>query len=396
MRSILTQQFAAIQAALREEGLDGWLLYDAHGLNPIARQIVGITGVVTRRWFVLIPADGEPRFLFHRIEDLAFDPMPGVKKVYRTWQELDEGIDWILQGCRRVAMEYSPDNAIPYVARVDAATIDKIRARKAEVVSSADLIAQFLATWTAVQIESHNRAAKALIEIKDQAFTLIARKIRERSSLTEHDVTAYIREEFARRGMVNHDEGPICAVDANAGNPHYEPTAQKCAAIGPSQLVLLDLWAKFDEPDAVYADITWTGYTGAAIPIEIAKVFSIVAQGRDRAVAFANEAFARGDVVHGFEVDRAVRKIITDAGYGDFFIHRTGHSLGRTVHDVGPNIDDLETQDRRKLQDGVAFTVEPGIYLPHFGIRSEINVLIRNRRAIVTTLPLQTEVVCLV
>jgi Xaa-Pro aminopeptidase len=396
MRSILTQQLAAIQAALREEGLDGWLLYDAHGLNPIARQIVGIAGVVTRRWFALIPADGEPRFLFHRIESLAFDPMPGVKKVYRTWQELDEGIDWILQGCRRVAMEYSPDNALPDVARVDAATIDKIRARKAEVVSSADLIAQFLATWTAAQIESHNRAAKALIEIKDQAFALIARKVRERSSLTEHDVTAYIREEFARRGMVNHDEGPICAVDTNAGNPHYEPTAQKCAAIGPNQLVLLDLWAKFDEPDAVYADITWTGYTGAAIPIEIAKVFSIVAQGRDRAVAFANEAFARGDVVHGFEVDRAVRKIITDAGYGDFFIHRTGHSLGRTVHDVGPNIDDLETQDRRRLQDGVAFTVEPGIYLPHFGIRSEINVLIRNRRAIVTTLPLQTEVVCLV
>lgn len=396
MPAILSQQLAAIQTALRAEGLDGWLLYDAHGLNPIASQIAGIEGVVTRRWFALVPAQGQPRFLFHRIENLAFEPMPGEKKVYRTWQSLDEGIDWVLAGCKRVAMEYSPDNAIPYVARVDAATIEKIRARKVEVASSADLVAKFLATWSPAQVETHHRAAKALLEIKDLTFTMIAKKVREKSALTEFEVAEFIRGEFARRNMVNHNEGPICAVDGNAGNPHYDPTAEKCASVGPNQLVLLDLWAKFDEPDAVYADITWTGYTGAQVPTEIAKVFSIVAKGRDRAVEFANDAFSRGDSVHGYEVDRSCRKVIEDAGYGDQFIHRTGHSLGRLVHDVGPNIDDLETQDRRKLQEGVVFTVEPGIYLPHFGIRSEINIIIQNGRAVVTTLPLQTEVTCLV
>ena len=396
MSSLLTREFTAIQSTLRDEGLDGWLLYDAHGLNPLAHQIAGIQGVVTRRWFALIPASGQPRFLFHRIENLSFEPMPGEKRVYRTWQGLDEGIDWVLSGCKRVAMEYSPDNAIPYVARVDAATIEKVRARKVEVVSSADLIARFLATWTPAQVETHHRAAKALLEIKDLAFTFISEKVRSRSPLNEFQVAEFIRGEFARRGMYNHNEGPICAVDANAGNPHYDPTAEKCASVGPNQLVLLDLWAKFDEPDAVYADITWTGYTGTTVPDEIRKVFSIVAAGRDRAVAFANDAFARGETVHGFDLDRATRKVITDAGYGDYFIHRTGHSIGRQVHDVGPNIDDLETQDRRKLQEGVAFTIEPGIYLPHFGIRSEINVIIQNHRAVVTTLPLQTEVVCLV
>lgn len=396
MASVLTQHFAAIQAALREEGLDGWLLYDSHGLNPIARQISGLEGVVTRRWFALIPAQGEVRFLFHRIENLAFDPMSGSKQVYRTWQELDEGLGALLAGHHRVAMEYSPDNAIPYVARVDAATIEKVRARNVEVASSADLIARFLAVWTPSQVDTHHRAVKAVLEIKDLAFSLITRKVRDKEALSEHEVAEFIRGEFARRGMVNDGEGPICAVDGNAGNPHYEPTAHKSAMIGPNQLVLLDLWAKFDKPDAVYADITWTGYTGRSVPAEIQKVFSIVAAGRDRAVAFANESFARGETVHGFEVDRATRQVIADAGYSDQFIHRTGHSLGRSVHDVGPNIDDLETQDRRKLQDGVAFTVEPGIYLPHFGIRSEINVLVQNKRAVVTTLPLQTELVCLV
>ncbi len=396
MRSILTQQLTAIQAFLRTEGLEGWLLYDSHGLNPIAHQIAGLEGVVTRRWFALIPAQGTPRFLFHRIENLAFAPMQGEKRMYRTWQELDAGIDWVLNGTRHVAMEYSPDNAIPYVARVDAATIEKVRARGVKVESSADLISRFLATWSPAQIESHHRAAKALLEIKDSAFAFVAEKVRGKPPLSEYDVAEFIRGEFARRGMVNDGEGPICAVDANAGNPHYDPTAKNCAGVGPNQLVLLDLWAKFDEPDAVYADITWTGYTGTSVPAEIAKVFSIVALGRDRAISFANEKLAQGETVHGFEIDRAVRQVITDAGYGEFFIHRTGHSLGRSVHDVGPNIDDLETQDRRRLQEGIAFTVEPGIYLPHFGIRSEINVLIQNNRAVVTTLPLQTEVACLV
>jgi Xaa-Pro aminopeptidase len=279
------------------------------------------------------------------------------------------------------------------VARVDAGTIEKIRALGVEVVSSADLVAGILARWSSTQVDLHRRAAAALLEIKEKAFALIAEHIRARKLLSEYDVVRFIRGEFASRDMVNDGEGPICAVGANAGNPHYEPEPTGSAAVGPEQLVLLDLWAKLNAPEAVYADITWTGYTGKTVPPEVVAVFDVVARARDRAVAFIGERMAGGHPVHGFEVDDVARSVIATAGYGDQFIHRTGHSLGASVHDVGPNIDNLETQDRRRLQEGMAFTIEPGIYLPAFGIRSEINVLIEQKRPVVTTLPLQTEVV---
>ena len=385
----------AIQTSLKSAGIDGWLLYDAHGLNPIARQIVSPHGVVTRRFFMLIPQAGPARILYHRIEQLGFKHLQGEHRLFRTWKELDEGLKWALAGCRRVAMEYSPDNAIPYVARVDAGTIEKVRAIGVEVVSSADLIARFLATWTPAQVDTHKRAVAALMEIKDAAFKLVAERVRAGKALTEMDVVTFMREEFARRGMVNDDEGPICAVDANAGNPHYEPTPAMKATIGPNQVVLLDLWAKLDTPDAVYGDITWVGYTGSVVPKEVSTVVGAVARARNRAIEFLSERFAQGQTVHGFEVDREVRKVIEDAGYGDAFIHRTGHSIGRSVHDVGPNIDDLETQDRRILQPGVAFSIEPGIYLPNFGIRLEIDILIGEKGPVVTTLPLQQEILLL-
>lgn len=384
-----------IQGALRQAGVDGWLLYDAHGLNPIARQIVDLHGVVTRRFFVLVPAHGPVRSLYHRIETLGFAHLVGEHRQFRTWQELDSGLDWVLDGCRRVAMEYSPDNAIPYVARVDAATIEKVRARGVEVVSSADLIARFLATWSPEQLQTHMEAARGLLEIKDLTFDLIRVKTNAGETLTEYDVVLFIREEFSQRGLTNGGEGPICAVDGNAGNPHYEPTEKTHASIGRNQLVLLDLWAKLDQPNAVYGDITWVGYTGSAPPQQMADVFHVAAKGRDRAIAFLEESFERGTAVHGYEVDREVRRVITEAGFGAQFIHRTGHSIGRSVHDVGPNIDDLETQDRRLLQEGVAFTIEPGIYLPEYGVRTEINILIKDNRPVVTTLPLQKELICL-
>ncbi|MBI3872032.1 MAG: aminopeptidase P family protein [candidate division Zixibacteria bacterium] len=380
-----------IQAALRAEELDGWLLYDFHGLNPIARRIAGLHGFVTRRWFLLIPATGEPEVICHLMEEIGFAGVPGRHHHYRTWQELDALLKQILSGRKRVAMEYSPGNAIPYVARVDAGTVEKVRALGTEVVSSADLVAQFSARWSPKQIALHRRAAAGLLEIKDRAFALIGDHVRGRKTLTEYAVAAFVRKEFARLGLIC-DDGPICAVDANAGNPHYEPDSQSSARIDAGQLILLDLWAKCDEPEAAYADITWTGFTGPTVPSTIASVFAPVAAARDGAVAFVNERLRAGQLVHGYEVDAAAREVIVKSGYGDRFLHRTGHSIGTQVHDVGPNIDGLETQDRRRLQEGMAFTIEPGIYLAEFGIRSEINVLIQNGKAEITTLPLQTEV----
>lgn len=384
-----------IQAALSDTDCDGWLLYDFHGLNPIAQQVIGVRGIVTRRWFLYIPRQGRPVGIVHRMEEPSFDGYPATWRTYGSWKELDAALQTVLSGVRRVAMEYSPDNAIPYVARVDAGTVEKIRATGTEVVSSADLVARLLACWTSAQIDLHRRAAAELIAIKDAAFALIAQRVTDRKRITEFDIVLFIREAFDRRGMETSD-GPICAVGPNAGIPHYEPTESRAEEIGAEQLVLLDLWAKCRQPDAVYADITWVGYTARTIPAEITTVFDVVARARDRALAFINETIDSRGHVMGWEVDRAVRGVIAEAGYGEFFVHRTGHSLGTEVHGIGPHIDDLETQDRRRLRSGMAFSIEPGIYLPDFGIRLEIDCLMENDRAVATTLPLQTEVTPLV
>jgi Xaa-Pro dipeptidase len=387
MRNSLTE----IQDALRREKLDGWLLYDFHGSNPIAREMMSITGFVSRRWYAFLPCECAPTFIHHTMERAPFDHLNGTHRHYLGWQELDAALRETLSGAKRIAVEFSPDNAIPYIARVDAGTIDKLRGWGIEVVTSADLVAQFLARWTTDQVESHRRAVAAVMEIKDQAFALIADAVKGGKTLKEFDVVRFIREQFEARGMMT-DDGPICAVDANAGSPHYEPTEAQSAPIGRDQLVLIDLWAREKDHDAVYADITWTGYTGSSVPDKIAKVFEIVSQARDRAMSFLNEQFTAGVEPIGGDVDDAVRKVIADAGYGEYFIHRTGHSIGTEVHGVGPNIDNLETQDVRRLTENVCFSIEPGIYLLEFGIRSEIDVLIQNNRAEVTTLPLQTEV----
>ncbi|HUU44559.1 MAG TPA: M24 family metallopeptidase [Acidobacteriota bacterium] len=384
-----------IQASLREADVDGWLLYDFHGLNPIAAGIAGVTGIVTRRWFLLVPTQGVPRWIMHTIEQAPFAGKPGEFTTYSSWQELDRALAEALAGCKRVAMEYSPGNAIPYVARVDAGMIEKIRSFGPEIVSSADLVAQMLARWTPDQIRLHREAAAGLIAIKDAAFDLITARVRDGATLCERDVVTFVHDCFAERGMET-DSGPIVAVGPNAGNPHYEPAPTGSAPIGPDNLVLIDMWAKLRHREAVYADISWVGYTGTEVPKTIAAIFDIVARARDRAVSFLNEKLSAGATVMGCEVDRAVRGLITDCGYGACFVHRTGHSIGTDVHGVGPNIDDLETQDRRLLRNGMAFSIEPGIYLPEFGVRSEIDCLIENDAVVVTTLPLQTEITRLV
>lgn len=380
-----------IQAALAAENLDGWLLYDFHGSNPIARELAVLEGFVSRRWFCWLPREGQMTVIHHTMERAPFDHLTGNHRHYLGWPELDEILRDTLGGAQRIAMEYSPDNAIPYVARVDAGTIDKIRGWGKEVVTSADLVGQFLARCTRNQIAGHRRAATALIQIKNEAFDLIASAVRDERLLTEYDVVEYVRSQFEARGMMT-DDGPICAVDAHAGSPHYEPHEGRSAQIKANQLVLLDIWAKETTANSIYGDITWTAYTGSTVPAKMNEVFQIVRAARDRAATFLNGQFAGGIRPKGCDVDDAVRKVIVDAGYGEYFIHRTGHSIGTEVHGAGTCIDNLETNDQRRLLDGMIFSIEPGIYLPEFGIRSEIDVLIESSHAVVTTLPLQTEI----
>ena len=366
----------AVQAALKEDGLDGWLLYDFHGSNPIARSVVGLDNgdkMTTRRWFYLVPAEGEPRALVHAIEPDTLSHLPGRTRRYAGREALDAELDALLAGSGRLAMEYSPENAIPYVARVDAGTVEAVRKRGVEVVSSGDLVQRFEARWTPEGLESHLAASAALYRIKDRTFEAIGSCVRRGGTLTEHDVQQWMAGWFADEGLVS-DAHPVVAAMENAGNPHYLPQAGSSRAIGPDELVLIDLWGKLPKKGAIFADITWVAFTGRQVPDELARVFAAAAAAREAALAVTQDAARRGADLRGWQVDQAARKVIIDAGYGAQILHRTGHSLGEAVHGNGVHMDDYETHDDRRLLPGTGFTLEPGIYFPHFGVRTEINV----------------------
>jgi Xaa-Pro aminopeptidase len=385
-----------VQRALKEEGLDGWLLYDFHGSNPIARRLTGLDAqgkMTTRRWYYLIPATGEPRKLVHAIESYNLDHLPGGKTVYSQRESLTGGLKAILGGLRRVAMEYSPGNAIPYVSRVDAGTIEAVRAAGPEVASSGDLIQRFEAVWSAEAIETHRKASAVLYRVKDRAFELIREARRGGRSLTEVDVQQAMMGWFAEDGLIT-DAPPNVSAQENAGNPHYMPSSAHPRRIGDKEVVLLDLWGKLSTPGAMFADITWVGFTGSPVPDRYVRAFEVIRNGRDAAIALVKTAAAEGRVLRGFEVDRACRDVIEQAGYGAQFIHRTGHSLGTDVHGNGVHMDDFETHDERRLIPGTGFTIEPGIYTPEFGVRTEINMVVGEREATVTG-PLQNEFVLL-
>jgi Xaa-Pro dipeptidase len=385
---------AAIQQALQREQLDGWLLYDFHGSNPIAARLAGLTSGVhmtTRRWFYLIPASGAPRGLVHAIERHNLDTLPGDKQVYAGRQQLDSALDALLAGTKRVAMEYSPANAIPYLSRVDAGTAEAIRARGVEIVSSGDLVQEFEAAWTPAQLESHRRASEALYRIKDRAFELAASLLKKGASATEYDVQQHMVRWFADEGLVS-DSAPVVAVRGNAGNPHYLPTPEHSSPLRRDEVLLLDLWGKRTEPGAVFADITWVGFSGSRVPDEQAQVFAAAARARDTAAALVEEAAAAGRELRGWEVDRAARTVLQEAGYGAHILHRTGHSLGETVHGNGVHLDDYETHDDRRILPGTGFTIEPGLYFDTFGVRTEINMFRGERNAEVTG-PRQTAIV---
>jgi Xaa-Pro aminopeptidase len=376
---------AAIQQALLDEGLDGWLFFDHHQRDPLAYRVLGLTPppLVSRRWYYLIPAHGEPKGLVHRIEPFMLDGLPGEKQQYSSWSEQVEGLRGMLAGCRRVAMQYSPECAVPMVSMVDGGTIELVRATGVEVASSANLIQHFEARWTQANLDVHLEAGRKVDEIRRNAYQLVSDCLRADRRVTEFEVQQFFKKSFAEAGLVT-DHGPTIAVNENSSNPHYEPRAEACREIRRGDLLLTDIWAKVDGPQGVYYDITWTGYCGAEPPEAIRNVFEIVREARDRAVKLVQDAVAAGRPLCGFEVDDAARGVIRERGYGEYFTHRTGHSIGAEVHGAGANMDNLETHDERRIIPWTCFSIEPGIYLPEFGIRSEVNVFVGEDAARVT------------
>jgi Xaa-Pro aminopeptidase len=379
----------AIQAAIREAGFDGWLFYDHHHRDPIAQRILGLDekAHITRRWYYFVPATGEPRKLVHRVEQGRLDALHGVKTLYSSWQELAAGLESMLAGAQMLAMQYSPNNAIMYVSMVDAGTIEFLRGMGKQIVSSADLVSVFEAVLTEEQIASHGIAQRAIDAILDEGWQEISRRIRpgagRTGGLSEFDHMQWLSEAMRREGLV-WDDGPNVSVNANSSDSHYEPTAEHSSPIAAGDFLLIDIWAKADKPGSIYYDITWTGVVGREPTATELRVFETVVKARDAAIHAVEQAFDGNCAIRGFEADDAARGVIQAAGFGEFFTHRTGHNIATDIHGSGANLDNLETHDVRLLLPNTCFSVEPGIYLPEFGVRSEIDMMTAPGKAWVT------------
>ena len=379
----------AMQAALREAGCDGWLFYDHHHRDPVAGRILGLDekAHVTRRWYYFVPAEGEPRKLVHRIEQGRLDLLPGAKTEYSSWQELHAGLEAMLAGARRVAMQYSPNNNIMYVSMVDAGTVEFARSLGKEVVSSADLVSQFEAVLSEEQEASHGVAQRAIDAILGEGWREMGRRLRPAAGgagkVSEYDMVLWLGEAMRREGLV-WENGPDVSVNANTSDSHYEPSASRSAPIREGDFVLIDIWGRVNAPETVFYDITWTGVVGREPSGREQLVFETVLRARDAAVAAVESAFASGRTIRGFEADDAARSVIRAAGFGEYFTHRTGHNIGRELHGAGAHLDNLEAHDERRILPHTCFSVEPGIYLPEFGVRSELNMLTAPGKAWVT------------
>ena len=380
----MTANIQGIQADLRGAKLDGWLFYDFRGRDPIAQHILNLpNGMRTRRWYYFVPAKGDPKKLVHKIEAESLAALPGDTLYYAGQHELHKNLKKMLGRAKKVAMQYSPKNEIPYVAMVDAGTVELVRGAGPKVVSSADLVQKYEACWSAEQTESHFSAGVIIDRIVSGAFEHAAKCVREKIALTEYDLKQWILKEFEAAGIWA-EEGPDIAVNAHASDPHYGPTAESATPIGEGDLLLLDVWGKKKTPGSVYYDVTWMSYLGARVPEKYAKVFTVVREARDKAVDLIRTHVAKGKPLQGWQVDQAARRVIEKAGYGKYFFHRTGHSIGEKVHGNGANMDGLETHDARHLIPHTCNSVEPGIYLPEFGVRTEVNVYIDEDEARVT------------
>ena len=374
-----------IQQAIRAQKLDGWLFFDHHLRDPLAYRVLGLTppSTPTRRWYYMIPAQGEPVGMEHRIERGMTGNLPGRRIPYSSWTEQVAALRQLTSGMRRVAMQYSPNCAIPYVSMVDAGTVELVRGTGVEVVSSAELIQTFEACWTPEALESHLEAGRRVDRVRAEAFALVRERTRNGAPLRDLEVKNFVREGFAKSGLIT-DHGPIVGVNANASNPHYEPTEEVNSPIHAGDLVLLDMWAKLDQPGAVYYDITWTYFCGATPPDDMRNVFQVVTGARDAAIERVKGAVSGGRPLCGFEVDDAARGVIDGSGFGQYFTHRTGHSIGQEVHGNGANMDNLETHDERRVVPWTCFSIEPGIYLEKFGVRIEVNMFVGESEARVT------------
>jgi Xaa-Pro dipeptidase len=380
---------SAIQQALRERNIDAWLFYDHHHRDPIAYSILGLpaTAHVTRRWYYAVPAAGEPRKLVHRIESGRLDSLPGSKGVYSSWQELEIGLDAMLAPYQKIAMQYSPRNAIMYVSMLDAGTMEVLHEMDKTIVSSADLVSRFEAVLSEAQIASHYEAQKAIDEILAEGFREIGRRVRPASGspgkVTEYEIVQWLQEAMRRADLV-WENGPNVSVNANSADSHYEPTEAATKRIHDGDFVLIDIWARKDRPGTCYYDITWTGVVGREPSEKEKEVFEAVRNARDAAVKAVKDAFYRKELIAGWQADDAARAVINDAGYGKYFTHRTGHNISNTLHGNGANLDNLETHDERLILPNTCFSVEPGVYLKQFGIRSELNMITTPERAAAT------------
>ncbi len=383
---MLRMKLQAIQTALREQGLDGWLFYDHHHRDPLAYRILGLPDeMVTRRWYYFIPAVGEPRKLVHRIEAGRLDSLPGSKVAYSSWQEMERLLFAMLEGQTRLAMQYSPRNAILYVSMVDAGTVELVRSMDKEIVSSANLVSRFEAVLSQEQIETHYEAQRRVDGILVGAWLETGSRVRRNGGTDEVAIVQWLREAIQREGLWT-DHGPNVSSGPNSADPHYDPAPGRSRAIRAGDFVLIDLWAKLaGDPKAVWYDITWTGIVGRDPTDYEQQIFYTVRDARDASIAAVKRAFAAGRPIAGWEADEAARTVIVDAGFEEFFTHRTGHNIGTELHGSGAHLDDLETHDVRLILPDTCFSVEPGIYFPgEFGIRSEVNMVARTGRAAVT------------
>jgi Xaa-Pro dipeptidase len=385
-----------IQGELAAAGIDGWLLYDFHNRDAIAYRVLGLDlgKFTSRRWFYWIPAHGDPVRLVHKVEPTKLDPLPGEKRFYLSWRELHASLREIMGDARSVAMQYSPMANIPYVSMVDGGTVELVRSLGFEVVSSADLVQTFEAVLDEAAYRTHVEAGRRVQEIKDEAFAYISSEVAAGNPVTQYDAQQFIVRRFGEAGLTCLGENPIVGSNEQQANPHFEPRPDNSRPFKRGDMVLIDLWAKLDEPGSVFYDITWCGFIGTQPPAKYVEIFNVVRDARDAALAFIRERFAAGSSLYGWEVDDACRAVVEKAGYGEYFIHRTGHNIGEEVHGNGVNIDNLETKDERPLVPGVCFSIEPGIYLAgEMAARSEINVFITPGGSVEVAGPMQRDLI---